>query len=116
MTAAGSQVDCRGRSRTRSFRQSFMVAYATRIGARLREAAAAGEAAAEEEHGASLLPVLAARDEAVKEACEAAFPELHRRSMAATNASGWYAGLAAAEVASLTAHPEVGEGRSPTFA
>ena len=112
MTAAGRSVDRWGRSRTRSFRQSFLVAYATRIGARLREAAAAGAAAAEEEHGASLLPVLAAQDEAVEEACVAAFPELSQRSMAATNASGWYAGLAAAEVASLDARPQVA-GPSP---
>lgn len=107
MTAAGSQVDIGGRSRTRSFRQSFLVAFATRIGSRLREATEATEAAAAEEHGAALLPVLAARTDAVDEACDAAFPGLTQRSFSPSNAQGWFAGLAAAEVASLSAYPEM---------
>ncbi|HEV2369980.1 MAG TPA: DUF2786 domain-containing protein, partial [Acidimicrobiales bacterium] len=47
------------RSRRPSFRRSFLVAYANRIGARLREAAEAALAEADREHGPSLLPVLA---------------------------------------------------------
>lgn len=35
MLAAGSRQDAHGRSRTRSFRQSFLAAYAQRIGERL---------------------------------------------------------------------------------
>jgi len=107
MAGAGSQVDGRGRSRTRSFRQSFLVAFATRIGARLRQATTDTEAAAAEEHGADLLPVLAARSEAVDEACDATFPGLSQRSYSPSNRDGWYAGLAAAEMASLSAHPEM---------
>ncbi len=107
MAGAGRQVDGLGRSRTRSFRQSFLVAFASRIGARLRQATTDTEAAAAEEHGAALLPVLAARTEAVDEACDATFPGLSRRSFSASNREGWFAGLAAAETASLSAHPEM---------
>ncbi len=107
MAGAGRQVDGHGRSRTRSFRQSFLVAFASRIGARLRQATAQSEAAAAEEHGAALLPVLAARTDAVDEACDATFPGLGQRSFSPSNRDGWFAGLAAAEMASLSAHPEV---------
>ncbi len=107
MGAAGRQVDGLGRSRTRSFRQSFLVAFASRIGARLRQTTTDTEAAAAEEHGAALLPVLAARIEAVDEACEATFPGLTRRSFSPSNRDGWFAGLAAAEMASLSAHQEM---------
>lgn len=110
MAAAGSRVDRHGRSRTRSFRQSFLVAYATRIGARLREAAKASEAAAAEEYGPSLLPVLAARSHAVDEARDAVFSNVTQRSFSPSNHDGWRAGLVAAELASLSAHPEM-EGR-----
>jgi hypothetical protein len=107
MAGAGPQVDGLGRSRTRSFRQSFLVAFATRVGARLRQATMDTEAAAAEEHGAALLPVLAARTDAVDEACDATFPGLIQRSFSPSNRDGWFAGLAAAEMASLSAHPEM---------
>jgi hypothetical protein len=107
MVAAGSQVDGYGRSRTRSYRQSFLVAYATRIGERLRAADAAARAEAAEEYGAALLPVLADRSTAVDAACDAAFPGAIRRSISVTNAAGWAAGAAAAELASLSGRAEV---------
>lgn len=90
MTAAGAQTDRYGRSRTRSFRQSFLVGYATRIGARLREAASAGKTAAEEAHGPSLLPVLAARDGAVDGACRAVPSPNTRKPYCALLASSWH--------------------------
>lgn len=107
MVAAGRQVDGYGRSRTRSFRQSFLVAYATRIGERLRAADAAAAAEAAEEYGAALLPVLADRTASVEDACDAAFPGAVRRSVSVTNAAGWAAGAAAAELASLSGRAEV---------
>src|SRR5207249_4905921 len=50
MVAAGAPPAPR-RYRCRAFRQSFLVAFATRIGQRLRDAAAAGVTEAEHEHG-----------------------------------------------------------------
>lgn len=103
LAAAGPQTDGRGRSRTRSFRQSFLVAYGWRIGERLHEAASSMEAEADEAHGHSLLPVLARREAEVDDAVAAAFPRLRRRrSGSVTNAAGWAAGAAAAELADLT--------------
>ncbi|MDP9020726.1 MAG: DUF2786 domain-containing protein, partial [Actinomycetota bacterium] len=107
IAAAGSRVDRRGRSTTRSFRSSFYVAYATRIGQRLRESTAAAEAAGAEAHGAGLLPVLAARDRAVDEAFEEAFPTVKESSLSATNGAGWLAGTTAADQARLNPSPEV---------
>lgn len=46
MTAEGRRVDHVGQSRTRAFRQSFLTAYAHRIGARLREVTDGATAAA----------------------------------------------------------------------
>lgn len=107
MVAAGSQVDRSGRSRTRSFRQAFLLAYASRIGHRLREAEAASRAAAAEEYGEALLPVLADRSAAVRAAEAAAFPHLVSRSMSISNAAGWAAGTAAADLASLSGRTAV---------
>jgi hypothetical protein len=107
MVAAGSQADRSGRSRTRSFRQSFLLAFGRRIGQRLREAQEAGRASASTEYGAALLPVLAGRSAAVDGAVRAAFPRLATNSVAINNAAGWAAGSAAAEVASLSARTEV---------
>ena len=101
MLRAGPSVDRTGRSRTRSFRQSFLLAYATRIGERLDAATASMVAEGAERHGHALLPVLATRAEAVEGAVRSAFPELAHRSLAISNYSGWVAGRAAAELASL---------------
>ncbi len=102
MLRAGRSVDRSGRSRTRSFRQSFLVAYAGRIGERLSAATAQVVAEGAERHGGALLPVLASRAEAVEEAVHSAFPTLESKATAISNYSGWAAGRAAAELASLT--------------
>jgi hypothetical protein len=86
---------------TRSFRQSLLVAFAVRIGARLLEQDAATASAAAQTHGAGLLPVLAHRAAAADEACGATFPGLVRRGFVAHDAAGWAAGTAAAELADL---------------
>jgi hypothetical protein len=110
MVAAGAQVDRSGRSRTRSFRQAFLLAYATRIGHRLREAEAASRAAATETYGEALLPVLADRTAAVEAASAAAFPGAISRSVTISNAAGWAAGAAAADLASLSGRTEMPTG------
>ncbi|WP_375018480.1 DUF2786 domain-containing protein [Actinomadura sp. 21ATH] len=107
MVNAGPRRDAAGRSRTRSFRHAFLNAYAARVGERLREAA--GRAASESESGGrDLVPVLAARDQAVDDAVEALFPNLSRgRARTVSNHEGWAAGRAAADLASLNARSEV---------
>ncbi len=102
MTQANPSSDGYGRNTTRSFRQSFLTAYASRIGERLSAAtegvdremtASAG--------GARLLPVLAARDGAVRDAFEKQFPELTQHATTINNREGWASGRAAADRASL---------------
>ncbi|CAN5167948.1 DUF2786 domain-containing protein [soil metagenome] len=112
MAAVGQRTDRSGRSRTRSFRSSFLVAYAQRIGQRLRESTDAAEAAGAEEHGAALLPVLAARSQAVEDAVESTFPDMGTYSVSISNCAGWAAGTAAAELARLSPHEEVQAGRA----
>jgi len=109
MLAAGARQDAVGRSRTRSFRQSFLAAYAQRIGERLAEAAGEAERqAAAESPGANLLPVLAARYRMVDEAFEAMFPSSEMFSLGSvSNSEGWYAGRAAADLATLRRRREV---------
>jgi hypothetical protein len=110
MAAAGSQVDGRGRSRTRSFRHSFLEGFAWRIGGRLAESNAAVTARATEGRG-DLLPVLARRDELVAMALHEAFPTLARRRTSLSNAAGWGAGTSAADRADL-GRSRVGPGGS----
>ncbi|GAA4621829.1 DUF2786 domain-containing protein [Actinoallomurus vinaceus] len=94
-----------GRSRTRAFRRSFLASYAARIGERLAEATGTAERrAAAEMPGTDLLPVLAARDQAVDEAMRAMFPRLTgRRITPGTDREGWLSGQAAADRADLSA-------------
>jgi hypothetical protein len=110
MLRAGPKRDRYGRSRTRAFRQSFLVAYAVRIGERLAGVADEAERrAAAAAPGRSLLPVLAARNEAVDEAVDAMFGDslTFGRATRATDAEGWYSGRAAADLATLQGHQEV---------
>ncbi|MGH3933889.1 MAG: DUF2786 domain-containing protein, partial [Pseudonocardiaceae bacterium] len=111
MVSAGSQTTRTGRSRTRSYRQSFLVAYATRIGERLATARDAGTAAAVADP-ARLLPVLAARERVVDELFESMFPESVARSFSVGNAAGWHAGRAAADLAVLDTRRSVASGGS----
>jgi hypothetical protein len=129
MVRAGGKRDAYGRSRTRAFRQSFLVSYAIRIGERLADATghAEREAAAEQQaaggvregagesgpgaKGMDLVPFLAAREEAVDDAVDAMFgTRLTRsRSVRATDAEGWSSGRAAADVASLHNNAQVAD-------
>jgi hypothetical protein len=102
MTAAGTVRDTDGRSRTRSFRQSFLVAFAHRIGERLKTATSQATEAAGAVHGDALLPVLAGRRVEVDDAVAAAYPELvFTRTRAVSNWDGWVAGRVAADQALL---------------
>jgi len=109
MMQAGSRTDGYGRSRTRSFRQSFLMGYASRIGHRLAEATGTQTTkAATEPAGRHLLPVLAARNEAVDEAVAVMFPALtHCVRGSVTHNEGWFSGLSAADRATLHVDAEL---------
>ena len=92
-----------GGGRMRSFRQSFLVAFAGRIGTRLRQAAEAATADATRGR-ASLLPVLARRSEDAEAAVREAYPSVGTSRVSANDAEGWHAGRAAADRAQLDLH------------
>jgi hypothetical protein len=105
VTRAGARTDEFGRSRTRAFRQSFLAAYASRIGERLKEVIEVQtEAATAEPGGSDLLPVLASRNAAVEDALSTMFPKLTKKTTGRiSDAEGWHSGRGAADLASL--HP-----------
>ena len=103
LVKSGTRAHGDGKSRTRAFRSAFLTAYAHRIGERLSEAAdsAVRQAAAEPGH-ASLLPVLAARDEIVEEAVGEMFGKTKRQRVGTRHDfEGWVSGRAAADAATL---------------
>lgn len=103
----GSKTDRRGRSRTKQFRRSFLVAFAHRIGQRLHEAVDDTVAAATAETGTALVPVLAAREEATEAAVTRTFPRLGTFSQSISDEEGWRAGTAFADQANLTVSPRL---------
>ncbi|MFI1052079.1 DUF2786 domain-containing protein [Streptomyces griseoruber] len=93
-----------GRKRTKTFRQSFLAAYAHRVGARLAEVAAATES----EAGRDLLPVLATREVAVTAATDRMFPDtVTTRLRGVTDEAGWTEGAEAADRAQVAARPRL---------
>jgi hypothetical protein len=101
MLAAGQHVGYYGESRTRSFRQSFLMAYAQRIGERLQATADATQAAVPEADADLLLPVLSKREEQVDAFFTKLFPDTVTRRTRISNGAGWAAGLTAADLARL---------------
>ena len=111
MTQAKPSTDEYGRNTTRSFRQSFLTAYASRIGERLSAATdEVGPEAAGSASSAQFLPVLAARDDAVRDAFEKQFPQLTHHTTTINNRQGWASGRAAADRASLHGRHAVAHG------
>ena len=107
ITALGNDPTFGRRSRKPSYRRSFLVAYAGRIGARLREATEAVTVAADNALGNSLLPVLAHREEMLDAAVGALFGELKELQFSLTDVAGWAAGTAAADLAELAVHEKL---------
>lgn len=99
MLVAGRHHDVRGQTRTKSFRLSFLVAYAARIAERL--SAASSSATAELQRDARLLPVLAARNRAADETFTRMFPATVASPLVAYDPAGTGAGRAAADTAML---------------
>ncbi|WP_107076533.1 DUF2786 domain-containing protein, partial [Micromonospora sp. MH33] len=89
-----------GGRRTKGYDESFLNAFALRIGERLRAATAT---VAEERADDRLLPVLAARSDAVKERVDQLFPGVTRHRLQVCDAEGWTSGTTAADRASLDA-------------
>ncbi|MFJ4549751.1 DUF2786 domain-containing protein [Streptomyces sp. NPDC088817] len=95
MTRAEAAQRAGGRKRTKTFRQSFLAAYAHRVGARLA-------AAAETQVTADLLPVLATRDVAVTDRVDRLFPETTTtRLRGVSDTEGWAEGSRAADRAQV---------------
>lgn len=110
MLTAGAQVGRFGQSRTRSFRHSFLVAYAVRIGERLRAAAESTQSAVDSENGGRLLPVLAVQAERVDAYLTELFPHTVKRRTSVSNHAGWAAGRTAADLANLDVRRAVRRG------
>ncbi|WP_461080087.1 DUF2786 domain-containing protein [Streptomyces deserti] len=99
MTKAEAAQRAGGRRRTKAFRQSFLAAYAHRIGTRL-------QAAADTQVSDDLLPVLASREVAVADRLDRMFPETTTtRLRGVRDAAGWTEGAQAADRAEVRARP-----------
>ncbi|MCQ9136176.1 DUF2786 domain-containing protein [Streptomyces hilarionis] len=93
-----------GRKRTKTFRQSFLAAYAHRIGVRLGEIAATAGTAVDD----ALLPVLATREVAVTAATDRMFPQtVSTRLRGVTDETGWTEGAEAADRARMRSRPRL---------
>ena len=87
-----------GKARLKAFRRSFLIAYAVRIGERMRQVTAAAVQA----EAADLLPVLRNRDTQVRETMDRVFPQTQRaRGSRIDSAEGWDSGLEAADRAEM---------------
>ncbi|MGP9019467.1 DUF2786 domain-containing protein [Streptomyces sp. BR1] len=112
MTRAEAAQRAGGRKRTKTFRQSFLLAYAHRLGdllaATARDVSSAASAADD-----TLLPVLATRAVAVADRADEMFPRTVRtRVRGAWDEAGWQDGVAAAD----RAHRAPGRGALPPTA
>lgn len=85
--------------RSASFRRSFLVSYAVRIGERLQEA----DEQAVRSYGAELVPVLSRQADAVEREFDRLFPHTRQRQASRYSLRGWQAGRAAADQAVFTA-------------
>ncbi|GLY27759.1 hypothetical protein Kisp02_11240 [Kineosporia sp. NBRC 101731] len=103
MTRAGRIEEAGGRARSKTFRQSFLAAYAFRIGERLTEITQEQTEAARAELGDDrLLPVLASRQQDVEDRFEELFPSVTRgRSIRVGDRMGWASGRGAADQATF---------------
>ncbi|MEU6373306.1 DUF2786 domain-containing protein [Streptomyces sp. NPDC046909] len=102
MTKAEAAQRAGGRKRTKTFRQSFLAAYAHRVGVRLR-------AAAETQVGDELLPVLATREVAVTDHLDRMFPQTTTtRLRGVSDEAGWIEGAEAADQAQVKSRRRLG--------
>jgi hypothetical protein len=102
LAASGPVRDVTGTSRTRSYRRSFLLGFASRVGERLREVAAATADEVASDLGVSLVPVMADRAVQIRAAVAEAFPHTSPQKSAIGNGKGFMAGRAAGDRAALT--------------
>ncbi|NGO41917.1 DUF2786 domain-containing protein [Streptomyces sp. YC419] len=101
MTKAEAAARASGRRRTKTFRQSFLAAYAHRIATRLKSAT-------ETQVTEDLLPVLATREAAVSDRTDRMFPETTTtRLRGVSDAAGWTQGAEAADRAQVERHQQL---------
>lgn len=94
MTEATGRVGTVRGGQARTFRRSFLSAYAVRIGERLVSASTAAAAS----YGTDLVPVFTRQQRAVDDEMDRLFPKIiRRRSRATVDPYGWQAGTAAAD-------------------
>ena len=92
MLAHGPQITPCGENRTRSFRRSFLNQFGRTVAARLAEVSDRAKAHVSEQHGESLLPVLASREDEVAAELDARFPDTSPLRTSVSNWSGVVAG------------------------
>ena len=109
--AAGEATSADRQARTASFKRAFLTSYAHRIGERLRLAGEQASVDAEAQYGQSLVPVLAAKADAIDEAYAQAFPNATTMRSRSYDAAGWYAGRAAADRAEIASGEAIAAGR-----
>ncbi|MEV6773949.1 DUF2786 domain-containing protein [Nocardia sp. NPDC051030] len=107
MIASGNADQRSAEARSRTFRKSFLIAYATRIGERLAQANA--DTIAKSAASERLLPVLASHELKVNEAFDTLFPTVKSSRVSAGSAEGWQAGRDAADRARLEARRPIGK-------
>ncbi|MFE2578969.1 DUF2786 domain-containing protein [Streptomyces sp. NPDC059378] len=101
MTRAEAAQRAGGRKRTKTFRQSFLAAYAHRIGSRLT-------VAVKTQVTDDLLPVLASREVAVSSATDRMFPQtVTTRLRGVSDEAGWTEGREAADRARMGSRPRL---------
>ncbi|MGI9609903.1 MAG: DUF2786 domain-containing protein [Acidimicrobiia bacterium] len=100
----------RATNRTRSWRNAFWYGFAYRIGERLHSAAetARADTLAEHPERGELLPVLAARNDAVDRAFDTAFSVVGTLDVSVSNSDGLRAGRVFADQAELSADRSMG--------
>ncbi len=114
MMRTGSHDGSDRRSRSRSFRQSFLYAYASRIGERLQAAADEIYRTAAKDRGVALVPVMRAKTEAVDAKFDSLMGDVTFRSYSINNAHGWAAGTAAADLANVDIREQVHSAAHPS--
>jgi hypothetical protein len=103
----GSKVDAYGRSRTKAFRRSFLLAFGSRVAERLRHTVDRVVVEATTETGTDLVPLFAERREAVAARVDELYPDLGTMSASCTDAEGAFAGRLAGDRADLSAGPSL---------
>ncbi|HVV37717.1 MAG TPA: DUF2786 domain-containing protein [Acidimicrobiales bacterium] len=96
----------------KAFRHAFLIAYARRIGERLREARAAAQGEAESDLGVALVPLFEARRAAIDARVHEEFPHLSTQRTSVSHYGGYGAGRAAADRANIGTKGLRGTGRA----